>query len=54
MIKEIPFFGKEHEDVNNHIDEVLEIAGYFNVPGVSKDAIMLCVLPITFKDVAKS
>jgi len=35
------------------VEEVLEIADYFKVLGVAKDAIMLRIFPITLKGVAK-
>lgn len=36
MLKDITFFGKNHEVVYKNIKEVLEIENYFNVPNVSK------------------
>lgn len=50
MLKEIPFFGKNHKDMYKHIDEVLDIANYFNTPIVTKDTMMIRMLPITLKD----
>lgn len=41
MLKDIPFFGKDHEDVYIHINEVLEIVDYFNILNVTKEAVML-------------
>lgn len=41
MLQDIPFFGKDHEDAFKHIDEVLEIADYFSILNVTKDAVML-------------
>jgi len=49
MLREIPFNGNEYEDAHNHVDEVLEIADYVKVPGVSEDLIMLRIFPITKK-----
>lgn len=36
MLKDITFFGKNHDVVYKNIKEVLEIENYFNVPNVSK------------------
>lgn len=41
MLKETPFFSKDHEDDNKHIDEVLEIVDYFNIPKISRNEIVL-------------
>lgn len=43
-LKDIPFFGKDHEDAYRHIDEVMEIANYFNITNVTKDAYVLTTL----------
>lgn len=53
MLKDIPFFGKDHEDAYKHIHEVVEIANYFKALNVSKDAVMLRLLPLTLKDTTK-
>lgn len=53
-LKDIPFFKKDHEDAYKHTYEVLDISGFFNFPNVMRDAIMLIILPITLKDVAKT
>lgn len=47
ILKYIPFSGKGYEDAFKHIDEVLEIANYFNVSDVSRDAVLLRMLPLT-------
>lgn len=52
MHKETPFYRKDKEDAYQDIDEVLEITNYFDIVGVNKDALMLRILPITFKDAA--
>lgn len=41
MLRDIPSNGNEDEDAHNHVDEVLEIADYFKVPGFQEDGIML-------------
>ena len=53
MLKELPFFGKEHEDACEHIEEVVEISNYFHAPNISKDAVILWLLPFTLKGEAK-
>ncbi|GJR34344.1 hypothetical protein Tco_1210028 [Tanacetum coccineum] len=40
-LREDTFSGKKDEDAHDHIDRVLSIVGLFNIPGVTKDAIML-------------
>lgn len=54
MLKDIPFFKKAHKDAYKHIDEVIEITDYFNIPNVKKDEMMLRLLPITLKDASKT
>ncbi|GJX38744.1 hypothetical protein Tco_0252047 [Tanacetum coccineum] len=41
------------EDANGHIDRVLSIGGLFNIPRLSKDAVMLRVFPFTLTGAAK-
>ncbi|GKA69681.1 hypothetical protein Tco_0775745 [Tanacetum coccineum] len=52
-LREDTFSRKKNEDVHNHIDRVLSIVGLFNIPGVSKDAVMLRVFPFTLIGSAK-
>ncbi|GJY09585.1 uncharacterized mitochondrial protein-like protein [Tanacetum coccineum] len=40
-LREDTFYGNKDEDAHDHIDRVLSIIGLFNIPGVSKDAVML-------------
>ncbi|XP_052621649.1 uncharacterized protein LOC128127245 [Lactuca sativa] len=49
QLKEIPFYGKDHEDAYKHLDEVNDVADYFNVPNVPCETVLLCMLPVTFK-----
>lgn len=53
MLKDIPFFGKDHEDAFKHIDEVLYIANYFNVLNVNRDAVLLRMLLVMLTGDAK-
>ncbi|GJY40651.1 hypothetical protein Tco_0427921 [Tanacetum coccineum] len=39
--REDTFSGNKNEDAHDPIDQVLSIVGLFNIPGVSKDAVML-------------
>lgn len=34
QLQEIPFYGKDNEDAYKHLDEVNDVADYFNVPNV--------------------
>ena len=52
-LKDIPFYGKDHEDAFKHLDEVNDISDYFNVPNVNRNTVLLRMLPITFKGAAK-
>ncbi|GJW74877.1 hypothetical protein Tco_0134247 [Tanacetum coccineum] len=52
-LREDTFFGNKNEDAHDHIDRVLSIVGLFNIPGVSKDAVMLRVFPFTLTGAAK-
>lgn len=53
MLRDIPFNGNADENAHDHMEEVLEIADYFKVPGVVEDAIMLRIFLITMKGAAK-
>ncbi|GJY55558.1 hypothetical protein Tco_0454673 [Tanacetum coccineum] len=46
-LREDTFSGNKGEDAHDHIDWVLGIVGLFNIPEVSKDAVMLRVFPFT-------
>ncbi|GJU70856.1 hypothetical protein Tco_1262261 [Tanacetum coccineum] len=46
-LREDTFSGNKNEDPHDHIDRVLSIVGLFNIPGVSKDAVMHRVFPFT-------
>lgn len=48
MLKDIPFFGKDYEDAFKNIDQVSDITNYFNVLNVSRDVVLLRILPVTF------
>ncbi|GJW63603.1 hypothetical protein Tco_0115487 [Tanacetum coccineum] len=40
-LKEDTFSGNKDKDAHDHIDRVISIVGLFNIPGVTKDAVML-------------
>ncbi|GJY26323.1 zinc knuckle CX2CX4HX4C containing protein [Tanacetum coccineum] len=52
-LREDTFSGNKNEDAHDHIDRVLSIVGLFNIPGVSKDAVMHRVFPFTLTGAAK-
>ncbi|GKB10799.1 hypothetical protein Tco_0844722 [Tanacetum coccineum] len=52
-LREDTFLGNKDEDAHDHIDRVLSIVGLFNIPEVSKDAVMLRVFPFTLTGSAK-
>ena len=54
QLKDIPFYGKDHEDAYKHSDEVNDIAYYINIPNVPHETVLLWMLPITFKGVEKN
>ncbi|GJR21494.1 hypothetical protein Tco_0970021 [Tanacetum coccineum] len=41
------FKGTDEEDAHEHVRRVLEIAGLFHFPGITRDVVMLRVFPIT-------
>ncbi|GJX10924.1 ribonuclease H-like domain-containing protein [Tanacetum coccineum] len=43
------FVGTDEEDAHEHVKRVLEIVDLFHFPGITHDAIMLRVFPITLK-----
>ena len=48
-LKDIPVYGIAYK----HIDEVNDIADYFNIPNVPCETVLFRMLPITFKGEAK-
>ncbi|GJX42944.1 hypothetical protein Tco_0259620 [Tanacetum coccineum] len=52
-LREDTFSGNKNEDSHYHIDRVLNIVSLFNIPGVSKDAVLLRVFPFTLTGSAK-
>ncbi|GJU40762.1 hypothetical protein Tco_1193719 [Tanacetum coccineum] len=52
-LREDTFSGNKNEDAHDHVDRILSIVSLFNIPGVSRDAIMLRVFPFTLIGAAK-
>lgn len=50
QMKDIPFYGKDHEHAYKHIDEVNGIADYFNIPC---ETVLLRIFPIILKGATK-
>ena len=49
QLKGIPFYGKDHEDAYKHIDEVNDIADYFDIPNIPCETVLLRKLLVTLK-----
>ncbi|GKA90600.1 hypothetical protein Tco_0812470 [Tanacetum coccineum] len=52
-LRDNSFSGNENEDAYEHVGRILEIASLFNTLGVSGDAIMFRVFPLTLTGRAK-
>ncbi|GJW35415.1 hypothetical protein Tco_0058335 [Tanacetum coccineum] len=46
------FSGLEHEDVNEHIEKVLEIVDLFHIPNITIDQVMLRAFPVSLTGAA--
>ncbi|GJX08170.1 hypothetical protein Tco_0196102 [Tanacetum coccineum] len=42
-----------NDDAHEHVERILDIVNLFNIPGVTHDALMLCVFSITLTGAAK-
>nr|GEU40205.1 hypothetical protein [Tanacetum cinerariifolium] len=47
------FSGNKNDDAHEHVERVLDNFSLFNIPGVTHDAVMLHVFPITLTEAAK-
>ncbi|GJU34167.1 uncharacterized mitochondrial protein-like protein [Tanacetum coccineum] len=47
------FSGNKNEDAHKHVERILNIVSLFNIPGVSQDAVMLRIFPLTLTGAAK-
>ncbi|GJT57432.1 RNA-directed DNA polymerase, eukaryota, reverse transcriptase zinc-binding domain protein [Tanacetum coccineum] len=52
-LREDTFSRNKNDNAHEHVERVLDIVNLFNIPGVSYDAIMLRVFPITLIGAAK-
>ncbi|GKB94307.1 hypothetical protein Tco_0980444 [Tanacetum coccineum] len=52
-LREETFLGNKNDDAHEHVERVLDIVCLFNIQGVSHDAIMLRIFPITLTGAAK-
>ncbi|GJX67339.1 reverse transcriptase domain-containing protein [Tanacetum coccineum] len=52
-LREDTFFENKNDDAHEHVERVLDIVSLFNIPGVTHDAVMLCIFPITLTRAAK-
>ncbi|GJW91310.1 hypothetical protein Tco_0168863 [Tanacetum coccineum] len=53
-LREDTFSGNKNDDAHELVERVLDIVSLFNIPGVTHDAVMLRVFPITLTGAAKS
>ncbi|GJR01043.1 hypothetical protein Tco_0524027 [Tanacetum coccineum] len=52
-LREDTFSGNKNEDAHDHVDLVLNIVSWFNIPGVSQDTVLLRVFPFILTRSAK-
>ncbi|GKC13005.1 hypothetical protein Tco_1009787, partial [Tanacetum coccineum] len=52
-LREDTFSRGKNDDAYEHVERVLDIVNLFNIPGVSHNAVMLRVFPITLIGAAK-
>nr|GEY74176.1 hypothetical protein [Tanacetum cinerariifolium] len=52
-LREDTFSGNKNDDAHEHIERVLDIVSLFNISGLTRDAVMLRVFPITLTGAAK-
>nr|GEX85752.1 hypothetical protein [Tanacetum cinerariifolium] len=43
-LREYTFFENKNEYAHDHVNQVLNIVSLFNIPGVSQDAVLLCIV----------
>ncbi|GJV38076.1 retrovirus-related pol polyprotein from transposon TNT 1-94 [Tanacetum coccineum] len=51
-LRDSTFSGSEQEDVNEHIEKILEIVDLFHIPKVTQDQIMLRAFPVSLTGAA--
>nr|GEW77260.1 hypothetical protein [Tanacetum cinerariifolium] len=52
-LREDTFSENKNDNAHEHVERVLDIVSLFNIPGVTHDAVMLRVFPITLIGAAK-
>ncbi|GKE09806.1 hypothetical protein Tco_1413357 [Tanacetum coccineum] len=52
-LREDTFSGNKNDDAHEHVERILDIVSLFNIPGVTHNAVMLCVFLITLTGAAK-
>ncbi|GKA40668.1 phospholipase-like protein [Tanacetum coccineum] len=52
-LREETFLGNKNDDAHEHVEMILDFISLFNILGVTHDAIMLRVFPITLTEAAK-
>ncbi|GJY67257.1 hypothetical protein Tco_0469495 [Tanacetum coccineum] len=52
-LREDTFSENKNDDAHEHVEWVLDIVNLFNIPGVTHDAVMLRIFPITLTRAAK-
>jgi hypothetical protein len=53
MVQASQFCGKAHEDASTHLQHLLEICNTFTIKGVSKDASLLRLFPLSLLEKVK-
>nr|GEU82066.1 hypothetical protein [Tanacetum cinerariifolium] len=51
-LRDNTFSGSDNEDVNEHIEKVIEIVDLFHIPSITQDQVMLRVFPMSLAGVA--
>ncbi|GKB39099.1 hypothetical protein Tco_0884041, partial [Tanacetum coccineum] len=51
--QEYTFSGNKNDDAHEHVERLLDIVSMFNIPGVTHNAVMLRVFPITLTRATK-
>ncbi|GKC59381.1 hypothetical protein Tco_1086979 [Tanacetum coccineum] len=51
-LRDNTFNGSDHEDANEHIEKVLEIADLFHIPNITQDKMMLRAFPMSLTGAA--
>ncbi|GJW52663.1 hypothetical protein Tco_0096748 [Tanacetum coccineum] len=52
-LREDTFSGSKNDNAHDHVERVLDIISFFNIPGVTHDAVMRRIFPITLTGAAK-